>query len=144
MLGRQCGRGGGTRRAYQRRLNAGQRIARCGVVQNLDCRRAGKVAGPVDREARYPFDAALLHLAAEMSWQGDDAGGGVVRVVKKAAVGVYRSAGGVETVCRLDGFENSLSVTVDCTLNCRARNNVEDRSGCQGLFACEHPWPEVQ
>ena len=41
--------------------------------------------------------------------------------------------GGVETVCRLDGVKNFLPVAVDCTLNGRAGNNVEDRSGWQAL-----------
>ena len=66
MLRRQRGRGRSARSTDQRCLDTSQGITCRGIVYRSDCRRPGQVAGPVFREARYPFNAALLNRAAEM------------------------------------------------------------------------------
>ena len=136
MFGCQCGRSGGPRRTHQRSLEASQRIACRGVVQNLNCRRAGEIAGPVGRKAGNPFDAALINLTTKMCRQGNNAGSGIVGVAKEITGRVYGFTRGVATVCCLHRFKNALTVLIYCLLNRRAGDNVKDRRCCQALFPC--------
>ena len=85
MLRGQRGRRCRARRADQRCLDAGQRITRCGVVQDQNRRRSGQVAGPVFRETRNPLDTALLNRATKMGGQRDDAGARLVRISQEIA-----------------------------------------------------------
>src|SRR5216684_161257 len=130
MLRCQRSRGGSARGTDERCLDTGQGITCRGIVYNQHGRRSGQVADPVFREARYPFDAASLNRAAEMRRQRDDASAGLVRISEEVAVRIESVSGGVKAVCRLYGTENLAPVSVNDTLNRRARNNVECRSSC--------------
>ena len=129
MLCCQRGRGGSARRTDKRCLDTGHGITRRGIVENQDCRRSRQVAGPVFRKTRYPFDAALLNSTAEMRRQRDDASAGLIWILEEVAVWIESIPGAVKTVCRLNRIENLLLIVVNYTLNCRAGNNVECRSG---------------
>src|SRR5215510_2571048 len=127
MLRGQRGRRCRTRRADQRCLDAGQRIARGGVVQDQNRRRPGQVAGPVFRETRNPLDTALLNHATKMGRQRDDASARLVRVSQEIAVRVESVAGRVKAVGRLDSAENLRPMIVNDTSDNRTGNDMEHR-----------------